>query len=849
MSRVPNGVPTVTYCRLMPSTVSMSQGDIMADGNAVVVLEPGQPSSRFEVAQVLDKSHSDEEICDLTFGSRAGAGLGAVLNPVAAFVNDAANVVIMLTGSRMTKKWQFLKRCFLPFIANEILTSIAERSQQAPNNFYKAQLTLSTFEIHDEVIGDLLRPANRGLPIVNTLEDGVVVQGLHKETIVDEVTLRRLLAEACDNRATYGLPVGGNIDTSTGVFEFRLYQAEPQGQGQNVFQTQECYSKLTIIDVPSMDPLASTNPEEVRLLSGPTLHKSLLSLIEVCKKLNNPYRAQLAPFRSSKLTHFLSEMLGGNAIVVALAQVCSGEPQVSRRTLDFVSYLNSAVHYPMGAREFSDTIRGLLGKYRAMLMHLSDELHATANTSSSNTEHQTALITKLQGELAKSVTEMNGALEDRARIFEMSELLKAKYNTLMEEKLKQADDLAQSEEDNIALAKEVVEHELAHAQAMEQAEKEKLGLQGEIVTLEAQVDSLTADVTDYKEKCCKLEKQVVGDAKEVASKQTQIDDLFQQLQTKTSELNQQREKNIELGAELLTLVNHKDVLHKDLDELQTKNKNIDTVLAEHQSRHQEAELEIRKLLEKLVSKDEEIIELRKFKYMKQGKDNTASTASLEQPDPTNPAVVKAVESMRQAVDQKKERQFAKQIQSLERQLRRMEADFQGAKKERDQAVKEVIELRSKYRSLLQDTYNSAQQGQQPDSTVEKEYGGMDAQFNDADDPLEVLHIHHNLQSLLASYQNHETVLEDSYGQAVQTRQEAIEAYRQLYDHYRHSLDMVEDMMSIVQDGKYSGTTGSGTGRDSKDTSGGGKKMQLEARAKKILEESLAEQFQFGSTVV
>jgi hypothetical protein len=35
--------------------------------------------------------------------------MGAALNPIAAFVEDATSAVILLVGSKFSKKWQFLK--------------------------------------------------------------------------------------------------------------------------------------------------------------------------------------------------------------------------------------------------------------------------------------------------------------------------------------------------------------------------------------------------------------------------------------------------------------------------------------------------------------------------------------------------------------------------------------------------------------------------------------------------------------------------------------------------------------------------------------------------------------------
>ncbi len=207
--------------------------------------------------------------------------------------------------------------------------------------------TVSAFEIQDEIITDLLRPVNRGLSLSVTAEDGTVVAGIHKETITDEMELRRMLIDACDNRATHVLPVGGSIDTSSAVYEFTLYQSEGSFSS-NSEAVKECTSRLLLVEVPSIDPLVSDGAVDVRALEGPTLHKSLLTFHEVLKKLATPSKAAVAPFRQSKLTNFLSELLGGNAIVVGLGLLANGEPQVSRKVLEVMGALNTAVHYPLG---------------------------------------------------------------------------------------------------------------------------------------------------------------------------------------------------------------------------------------------------------------------------------------------------------------------------------------------------------------------------------------------------------------------------------------------------------------------------------------------------------------------
>jgi hypothetical protein len=68
-----------------------------------------QPTTRHEVAHVFERGILDQEFCEATIGQEAGATMGAALNPIAAFVEDATSAVILLVGSKFSKKWQFLK--------------------------------------------------------------------------------------------------------------------------------------------------------------------------------------------------------------------------------------------------------------------------------------------------------------------------------------------------------------------------------------------------------------------------------------------------------------------------------------------------------------------------------------------------------------------------------------------------------------------------------------------------------------------------------------------------------------------------------------------------------------------
>jgi hypothetical protein len=83
--------------------------DLLASGNSITVLDPTQTSTRHDAVQVFNASYSDQQFCESTIGQDAGASLGAQLNPVSAFVEDAATAVVLLLGSRSARKSQFLK--------------------------------------------------------------------------------------------------------------------------------------------------------------------------------------------------------------------------------------------------------------------------------------------------------------------------------------------------------------------------------------------------------------------------------------------------------------------------------------------------------------------------------------------------------------------------------------------------------------------------------------------------------------------------------------------------------------------------------------------------------------------
>ena len=596
----PRGVPGVSYVRVMTDGTQRTAMNLEVDKNAVTVLSDTEPRARFDGNQcVLERGMSDEEVCEGIIGVSAGEAMGSSLNPIHAFVADAATTVIILAGSKAARKWQFLKRTFLPFVANEVFSQIAEKEQNEMD--YSFHASVAAFEIQDEVVTDLQRPSARGLTVSASAEEGVVIPGLLKETAKDENQMRQFFLGAAENRACHALPVGASINTSTAVWEVNLTQSEGVNDGQS---TRKCSSRLLIIDLPCVDSLVDT--EDTHALESLTLHRSLITFMDVMQRMSTPARAALAPFRTSKLTHYLSELLGGNAIVVGLGTLVGNEAPQSRKTMDIVGYVGDSTHFPVGGRELTDMLAGLLGKYRAMILQLQDEITNGAPIGEQAPDISEKVVTELQRDLAAAQLDRNIAREDRQRIFEMMELLKAKYTTVMDSKTKQSQELIRAEEDKLSVARALVELKLEHSAKTEQTEKDKfeitsalLAAKNEIFDLDQQLLLARTEGQSLKDSSEELERRVQKDLDELVRVKASMKEVREQLQRET-------DTRIELGAELLTLLNLKSILQRKVDDQQQSLDKMSVQLSALTSEEKEANAAKVAAMDSLREKDDEI---------------------------------------------------------------------------------------------------------------------------------------------------------------------------------------------------------------------------------------------------
>jgi len=340
---------------------------------------------------------------------------GVALNPVAATVRDSATSLILMCGSRETRKWLFLKRTFLPFLANELFANLAATVGSAT-----ATVSVRAFEVLDGgAVRDLQRPSGVAAAVFAS-----EVVGLQAVTARNVAELTFYLVDAAEKRTLTqpgaaaaaagsalpslsptpsfssltasakkqpsllargmptkdssgrfgpapgrdgssfppGVPPAGALDVGAAVWEIEVTQREPA--------TDRVYSsRILVVDLPEMDAAEAASPPPRLPAVGYTSSRGqpdpalapaqapaaapaarpLLAFEEYVGRL--AAAASSAPFRTSPLTHYLADRLGGDAVVVALGFLAQGEPATSRRTIELVDTLSKLRHFPVGRCE------------------------------------------------------------------------------------------------------------------------------------------------------------------------------------------------------------------------------------------------------------------------------------------------------------------------------------------------------------------------------------------------------------------------------------------------------------------------------------------------------------------
>jgi len=177
---------------------------------------------------------------------------------------------------------------------------------------------VSTFEIYNEKVRDLLNPGN--MEVLKIREDkqlGVHVQGLQKIVVEDVASVQSVISSGTHNRSVASTKYNSESSRSHAIFEIHLHlkQTMPSAGKNSVKVTG---SKIALIDLAGSERSDKLGSKGKALAEGNSINKTLNVLGRVITALvkkegmeKSKAKTVLVPYRESLLTSYLRESLGG----------------------------------------------------------------------------------------------------------------------------------------------------------------------------------------------------------------------------------------------------------------------------------------------------------------------------------------------------------------------------------------------------------------------------------------------------------------------------------------------------------------------------------------------------------
>ncbi|KAH6569061.1 hypothetical protein BASA62_005099 [Batrachochytrium salamandrivorans] len=218
-------------------------------------------------------------------------------------------------------------------------------------------LRVSYLEIYNEIIRDLLDPANVNLKIHETANRDIFVGNLSENVVSSASQGNRHIGETNMNDKS---------SRSHTIFKMVVESRSRTDKGNSVR-----VSQLNLVDLAGSERVGHTGAEGIRLKEGGHINKSLLTLSTVIGKLSDGGDKRHIPYRDSKLTRILQPSIGGNANTAIICTITRAylHSDETHSTLRFASRAKTITNKP---HIVSDET--LLKRYRREIEELKKQL-------------------------------------------------------------------------------------------------------------------------------------------------------------------------------------------------------------------------------------------------------------------------------------------------------------------------------------------------------------------------------------------------------------------------------------------------------------------------------------------
>ncbi|CAM9664103.1 unnamed protein product, partial [Discosporangium mesarthrocarpum] len=252
-------------------------------------------------------------------------------------------------------------------------------------------------------------------------------------------------------------------------------------------------------------------------------------------------------------------------------------------TMSLVSHLQSSMHYPVANTELIQArqqggkggLGGLVMKYRLLLLNFIEVgAGGRGNRARADGAAEGQRMRILEGQLLQARLEGNEFKEDAAKVYKMLELFKGKYMKLVEDKANQSRELITAEEGKLEVTRLLLDLKLEHSKLVEKFEGEKYVVASELLAAKNAVVELEMRLQESDAKLFANQQEAESATKEKEDFKGKILEMEKKTKDLQAMFTQEESKAIEMGTELLTLVNQKSHLEKARVELERQGEDL-----------------------------------------------------------------------------------------------------------------------------------------------------------------------------------------------------------------------------------------------------------------------------------
>lgn len=293
-------------------------------------------------------------------------------------------------------------------------------------------------------------------------------------------------------------------------------------------------------------------------------------------------------YENSILTQLMKDTLGGNALTLCIFCLAQGDYQKNLNTLSYYKMLGNVMNYPI----VNDSkALGLLKRMRAeIIFHSGKEVSLPRNVN----------VVEMEKRLIEHNLESLRLSEEKSALSHKVGDLRGQYNTLVQQKNSFQNELIKSEQEKLEVSKALVDLQMENTKLMEILQNEKYELNSKIMNQEGDILQQNIKEEMAMKEIGQLREQqedMKGDRKDMEVEFIALKKNYLRMR---SDHDQQKEKNQQIGLELINSVNRNKALEDEMNEVFQKTGEAGQEKTRHSQQVGRLEGENRELKEAMV---------------------------------------------------------------------------------------------------------------------------------------------------------------------------------------------------------------------------------------------------------